>query len=128
MRMELADPTRGFGVQKGERPESVACIRNVEKDEILSCTGQGCYFYAAYTEDGVVYIAGVPMEHWDTTRVFKSKDLFKEYYTSGPWLRYSNGYYCMIVMVMLPCARYTRHIDCSQDLKTWQAGLAIHCL
>lgn len=190
MRMELMDSTHGLGVAEGERPKVVACIRDVGTNEILSYTGEGCYFYAAYTENDVVYITGVVMEHRDTIRIFKSEDLInweswdlftrpgwtyfntgltkgpdgyvllmecntprdvvgvpfthffatspdlknwtfmdneksssKEYYTGGPWLRYSGGYYYMIAVVQLPCARYTNYIYRSKDLETWEVGL-----
>lgn len=190
MRMELIDPTRGLGVAEGERPKVVACIRDVGTNEILSYTGEGCYFYAAYTENDVVYITGVVMEHRDTIRIFKSEDLIhweswdlftrpgwtyfntgltkgpdgyvllmecntptdivgvpfthffatspdlknwtfmsndksssKEYYTGGPWLRYSGGYYYMIVVAQLPCARYTNYIYRTKDFEAWEVGL-----
>ena len=74
MRMELMDPTHGLGTkdETGKCPPVRACIRDVEKNEILSYTGDGCYFYAAYVENDVVYITGVVMEHRDTIRIFAS--------------------------------------------------------
>lgn len=191
MRMELMDPTRGLGTKDdtGNRPPVRACIRDVESNDILSYTGDGCYFYAAYVEDDVVYITGVDMKRRDTIRIFKSEDLIhwedwdlftrpgwtyyntgltkgpdgyvllmecsspkeivgvpfthffasspdlkdwgffdneksssKEYYTGGPWLRYSNGYYYMFVTGLLPNRRYSHLLYRSKDLETWEVG------
>ena len=96
MRMELMDPTRGVGfLVEGKRPPIRACVRDVEKNEILSYTGEGCYFYAAYTEGDTVYITGVVMEHRDTIRIFKSEDLVNweswDLFTRPGWTYYNTG-------------------------------------
>lgn len=189
MRMELIDPRHGLWQMDNMQTKTVACIRDVATGEILSYTGEGCYFYAAYVEDDVVYITGVVLDHRDTIRIFKSEDLVnweswdlftnpgwvyyntgltkgpdgyvllmesshpkeivgvpfthffaksddlkhwemvdynksssKEYYTGGPWFKYSEGYYYMIVCALLPCARYTNYIYRSKDLETWEVG------
>lgn len=189
MRMELSDPWHYTRQNGGKCSDTVAYIRDVGTNEILSSTGEGCYFHAAYVEDDVVYITGVVMNRRDTIRMFRSEDLIhweswdlfsnpgwvyfntgltkgpdgyvllmecngpadivgvpfthffatspdlkqwtlmdydksssKEYYTGGPWFRYSNGYYYMIVCIQLPCARYTNYIYRTSDFEAWEVG------
>ncbi len=68
-----------------------------------------------------VFFATSPdLVHW----TFMSDDLgfSKDRYMGGPWLRYSNGWYYLIAVTELPCARYTNYIYRTRDFVTWQVG------
>ena len=56
--------------------------------------------------------------HLDPTKFVIST----ERYNGGPWLRYSEGWYYLITVTLLPCARYTNYIFRSKDLETWYVG------
>ncbi|MBR5543020.1 MAG: hypothetical protein IKU65_02855 [Oscillospiraceae bacterium] len=57
-------------------------------------------------------------EHLDPTRFTNSK----ERYSGGPWFKYSEGWYYLITVTMLPCKRFTNYIFRSKDLETWYVG------
>ena len=44
-------------------------------------------------------------------------------YAGGPFLRYSRGWYYLILVTELPCLRYTSYIYRSRDLIDWEVGL-----
>lgn len=77
-----------------------------------------------------VDIVGVPythffakstdLKHWELLDYEKSSP--KEQYTGSPWFRYSNGYYYMIALTILPFARYSNYLFRSKDLETWEVG------
>ncbi len=46
----------------------------------------------------------------------------KNRYLGGPCLRYSNGYYYLIAVTELPCARYTNYIYRTRDFDLWEVG------
>lgn len=46
----------------------------------------------------------------------------KHRYLGGPWFRYSRGYYYLIAVTALPCARYTNYIYRTKDFETWEVG------
>ncbi|MBQ8898964.1 MAG: hypothetical protein IJY86_10940 [Clostridia bacterium] len=43
-------------------------------------------------------------------------------YMGGPWMRWSGGYYYVISVTELPCARYSNYIYRTKDLVTWEVG------
>lgn len=43
-------------------------------------------------------------------------------YCGGPWMRYSRGYYYLIVVTALPGARYTNYLCRTKDFDTWEMG------
>lgn len=43
-------------------------------------------------------------------------------YMGGPWMRWSGGYYYVISVTALPCARYSNYIYRTKDFKTWEVG------
>ncbi|MBR6771994.1 MAG: hypothetical protein IKM29_01245 [Clostridia bacterium] len=45
-----------------------------------------------------------------------------ERYMGGPWMRWSNGFYYVISVTELPCARYSNYIYRTRDFKTWEVG------
>lgn len=47
----------------------------------------------------------------------------KERYNGGPFMKYSNGWYYVISVTELPCARYTNYIYRTKDFSTWEVGL-----
>ena len=47
----------------------------------------------------------------------------KHRYLGGPWFRYSRGYYYLIAVTELPCARYTNYVYRTRDFDTWEVGL-----
>ncbi len=47
----------------------------------------------------------------------------KNRYLGGPWLRYSGGYYYLIAVTELPCARYTNYFYRTKDFDVWEVGL-----
>jgi len=47
----------------------------------------------------------------------------KERYMGGPWMKYSNGWFYLISVTALPCARYTNYIYRTKDFIDWQVGL-----
>lgn len=46
----------------------------------------------------------------------------KERYNGGPWMKYSEGYYYVISVTMLPCQRFTNYIFRTKDFKDWEVG------
>lgn len=46
-----------------------------------------------------------------------------ERYMGGPWMRFSRGYYYVISVTALPCARYSNYIYRTKDFITWEVGL-----
>lgn len=46
----------------------------------------------------------------------------KERYGGGPWLRYSDGWYYLILVTELPCQRYTNYLYRTKDFKDWYVG------
>lgn len=46
----------------------------------------------------------------------------KDRYIGGPWLRYSKGYYYLITVESLPCARFTNYIQRTKDFEVWETG------
>ena len=60
------------------------------------------------------------MIHW----TFMDTDLgfSKERYNGGPWMRYCDGWYYVISVTELPCARYTNYIYRTQDFIDWEVG------
>ncbi len=41
----------------------------------------------------------------------------------GPYMRFSRGWYYLISVTELPCARYTNYIYRTKDFRTWYVGL-----
>ena len=60
------------------------------------------------------------LKHWELLDYNKSSP--KELYTGSPWFRYSNGYYYMICLMILPYARYSNYLFRSKDLENWEVG------
>ena len=52
-----------------------------------------------------------------------SRGFSLERYMGGPWMRYSCGYYYVISVTELPCARYSNYIYRTKDFRTWEVGL-----
>lgn len=48
--------------------------------------------------------------------------LSKERYNGGPWMRYSEGWYYVISVTVLPCKRYTNYIFRTKDFYNWEVG------
>lgn len=48
--------------------------------------------------------------------------LSKERYNGGPWMRYSEGWYYVISVTLLPCKRFTNYIFRTKDFYTWEVG------
>lgn len=46
----------------------------------------------------------------------------KERYNGGPWMRYSEGWYYVISVTLLPCRRYTNYIYRTKDFLDWEVG------
>lgn len=46
----------------------------------------------------------------------------KDRYCGGPWIRFSRGYYYLILVTELPCQRYTNYIFRTKDFDTWEVG------
>ncbi len=46
----------------------------------------------------------------------------KERYNGGPYMKYSDGWYYVISLTALPCARYTNYIFRTKDFYTWFVG------
>ncbi len=68
-----------------------------------------------------IFFATSPdMVNWS----FMSDDLgfSKDRYMGGPWFKYSNGWYYLISVTALPCARYTNYIYRTKDFVTWYVG------
>ncbi len=59
--------------------------------------------------------------HW--TLPDEAKGYPTDRYLGGPWLRYSRGWYYLIAVTRLPCARYTNYIHRTRDFETWEVGL-----
>lgn len=92
-------------------------------------------------DDGYVLLleAEAPLEfcgdHGFTLFFATSPDLFrwtfmspdkgfsKERYMGGPFMRFVNGWYYLISVTELPCARYTNYIYRTKDFDTWEVGL-----
>ncbi len=68
----------------------------------------------------IFFATSKDMVHW----TFLSDDLgfSKDRYMGGPWLRYSQGWYYLIAVTELPCARYTNYIYRTKDFVTWYVG------
>ena len=47
----------------------------------------------------------------------------KDRYAGGPFLRYSRGWYYLILVTELPCQRYTSYIYRTKDFADWEVGL-----
>ncbi len=43
-------------------------------------------------------------------------------YAGAPWFRYSNGWYYAIMLVELPCVRYTNYLFRTKDFVNWEVG------
>ena len=75
MRLELEDVSRGTD----SKIVTHALIRDRESGEILSCFGEGCYYYSFYMEKDTAYVLGTesqaPRLCGDTIRIFESRDL-----------------------------------------------------
>ena len=50
------------------------------------------------------------------------KGFSMERYMGGPWMRWSRGYYYVISVTELPCARYSNYIYRTKDFETWEVG------
>lgn len=76
-------------------------------------------------EVGVLFTAffasSPDLVHW--TLPDPAKGFPKHRYLGGPWFRYCRGYYYLIAVTELPCARYTNYIYRTKDFKTWEDGL-----
>ncbi len=46
----------------------------------------------------------------------------RDLYNGGPWLRYSNGYYYLISVMILPYGRFSNYIFRTRDFRTWEVG------
>lgn len=46
----------------------------------------------------------------------------RERYNGGPWLRYSEGWYYVISVTLLPCRRFTNYIFRTKDFLDWEVG------
>ena len=46
----------------------------------------------------------------------------RERYNGGPWMRYSEGWYYLISVTMLPCRRFTNYIFRTQNFLDWEVG------
>ncbi|MBR5366918.1 MAG: hypothetical protein IK132_11805 [Clostridia bacterium] len=60
------------------------------------------------------------MIHW--TYMEDSKGYPLDRYCGGPWMRYSRGYYYLIIVTCLPGARYTNYVCRTKDFETWELG------
>ncbi len=58
MRLELQDATNGVDSDY----KTSAIIRDRETGEIISCFGEGCYYYSLYQENNKVYVLGTKSE------------------------------------------------------------------
>lgn len=85
MRLELCDNSHGndFGTT------AYALIRDCYTGEVLSCFGEGCYYYSFYSENDTAYVIGTISEKGmlagDGFMIFESRDLIS--WTSRPLLR-----------------------------------------
>ena len=43
-------------------------------------------------------------------------------YCGGPWMRFSRGYYYLILVTELPGSRYTNYVCRTKDFDTWELG------
>ena len=59
--------------------------------------------------------------HW--TFLSYDKGFSKERYIGGPYLRYSQGWYYLLSVTELPCARFTNYIYRTKDFDTWEVDL-----
>ena len=58
--------------------------------------------------------------HW--THLSPEHCLSKERYNGGPWMRYSEGWYYVISVTLLPCTRFTNYLFRTRDFLNWEVG------
>ncbi len=133
-----------LGVDNSER----GTIRVYESRDLIHWTNRALlsnpgwvYYNTALTKgpDGYVLLmeAGSPQEHVGVGFTFffaTSPDLIhwtfmdydrgfsKERYNGGPWMKYSEGYYYVISVTLLPCDRFTNYIFRTRDFIDWEVG------
>ena len=68
----------------------------------------------------VFFAASPDLVNW--TWMDYEKGYPKHRYCGGPWMRWSRGYYYLILVTELPCQRYTNYIFRTKDFDTWEVG------
>ena len=67
-----------------------------------------------------IFATSPDLVHW--TFMDDAKAYPMDRYCGGPWMRYSRGYYYLILVTQLPGARYTNYVCRTKDFDTWELG------
>ena len=67
-----------------------------------------------------IFATSPDLVHW--TYMDDAKAYPMDRYCGGPWMRYSRGYYYLILVTLLPGRRFTNYVCRTKDFDTWELG------